>query len=66
MTALIIQWDASRDLMKEANRLYDAAGTFDCVEKGDLIAVKLHVWELGNLYYVQPFFVHARFYEKAF
>ena len=44
--------------MKEANRLYDAAGTFDCVEKGDLVAVKLHVGELGNPYYVQPFFVH--------
>jgi uncharacterized Fe-S center protein len=44
--------------MKEANRLYDAAGTFDCVEKGDLVAVKLHVGELGNPYYVQPFFIH--------
>jgi uncharacterized Fe-S center protein len=44
--------------MKEANRLYDAAGTFDCVRKGDLVAVKLHVGELGNPYYVQPFFVH--------
>jgi uncharacterized Fe-S center protein len=45
-------------MMKEANRLYDEAGTFDCVEKGDLVAVKLHVGELGNPYYVQPFFVH--------
>jgi uncharacterized Fe-S center protein len=52
------KWDTARDLMKEANRLYDAAGTFDCVEKGDLVAVKLHVGELGNPYYVQPFFVH--------
>jgi uncharacterized Fe-S center protein len=53
-----IPWDTSRDLMKEVNRLYDAASTFDCVEKGDLVAVKLHVGELGNPYYVQPFFVH--------
>ena len=44
--------------MKEANRLYDMAGTFNCVEKGDLVAVKLHVGELGTPYYVQPFFVH--------
>lgn len=44
--------------MKEANRLYDQAGTFDGIESGDLVAVKLHVGELGNPYYVQPFFVH--------
>ncbi len=58
MTVYFVQWDTDRDLMKEANRLYDAAGTFDHVEKGDLVAVKLHVGELGNPYYVQPFFVH--------
>jgi uncharacterized Fe-S center protein len=58
VTVHFVQWDTSRDLMKEANRLYDAAGTFDCVEKGDLVAIKLHVGELGNPYYVQPFFVH--------
>jgi len=44
--------------MEEANRLYDEAGTFDCVQEGDLVAVKLHVGELGNPNYVQPFFVH--------
>jgi len=58
MTVHLVPWDTARDLMKEANRLYDAAGTFDCVGKGDLVAVKLHVGELGNPYYVQPFFVH--------
>ena len=58
MTVHFVRWDTSRDLMKEVNRLYDEAGTFDCVEKGDLVAVKLHVGELGNPYYVQPFFVH--------
>lgn len=51
-------WDANRNLLDEASRLYDEAGTFDCIEKGDLVAVKLHVGELGNPYYVQPFFVH--------
>jgi uncharacterized protein len=52
------KWDTGRDLLKEANRVYDAAGTFNCVEKGDLVAIKLHVGELGNPYYIQPCFVH--------
>jgi len=54
----LVKWDSGLDLLKETNRLYDAAGTFDCVKKGDLVAIKLHVGELGNPYYVQPFFVH--------
>lgn len=58
MIVHLAKWDSGLDLLKEANRLYEAAGTFDCVEKGDLVAVKLHVGELGNPYYVQPFFVH--------
>jgi len=44
--------------LEETNRLYDKAGTFDCIGKGDLVAVKLHVGELGNPYYVQPVFIH--------
>lgn len=58
MTVHLVPWDTSRNLLKEAKRLYDTAGTFDCVEKDDLVAIKLHVGELGNPYYVQPFFVH--------
>jgi uncharacterized protein len=58
MTVHFVPWNTSHDLMKEANHLYDKAGTFDCVEKDDLVAIKLHVGELGNPYYVQPFFVH--------
>ncbi|HMK94616.1 MAG TPA: DUF362 domain-containing protein [Candidatus Limnocylindrales bacterium] len=58
MSVHMIPWDPKRNLLEEANRLYDEAGTFDCVQKGDLVAVKLHVGELGNPYYVQPFFVH--------
>ena len=57
MTVDSVPW-TNRDLMQEANRLYDKAGTFDCIEKDDLVAIKLHVGELGNPYYVQPFFVH--------
>ncbi len=58
MTVHLVPWDTSRNLLEETNRLYDEAGTFDCVGKGDLVAVKLHVGELGNPYYVQPYFVH--------
>ena len=58
MTVHLVPWDNSRNLMQEANRLYDEAGTFDCLQSGDLVAVKLHVGELGNPNYVQPFFVH--------
>ena len=58
MTVYLAPWDPKRNLIEEANRLYDEAGTFDGIQKGDLVAVKLHVGELGNPYYVQPFFVH--------
>ncbi len=58
MAVHLVPWDTSRDLLSRTERLYDAAGTFDGVAKGDLVAVKLHVGELGNPYYVQPFFVH--------
>ena len=58
MSVYFTKWDTGNDLMKEANRVYDAAGTFGGIEKGDLVAIKLHVGELGNPYYVQPCFVH--------
>lgn len=58
MTVFLTPWDTGRSLLDAADRLYDEAGTFDCVGEGDLVAVKLHVGELGNPYYVQPFFVH--------
>ena len=58
MTVYLLPWDTKRNLMDEANDLYDEAGTFDCIKEGDLVAIKLHVGELGNPHYVQPFFVH--------
>jgi uncharacterized protein len=58
MSVYLVPWDTNRNLMNDAERLYNKAGTFDCVRKGDLVAIKLHVGELGNPYYVQPFFVH--------
>lgn len=58
MTVHFVPWDTSHNLLSRAEKLYEAAGTLDCVAEGDLVAVKLHVGELGNPYYVQPFFVH--------
>ena len=58
MSAYLVPWDTKRNLLDEANRLYDEAGTFDCIQRDDIVAIKLHVGELGNPYYVQPFFVH--------
>ncbi len=46
------------NLMKETENLFDLTGTFDCVARGDLVAIKLHVGELGNPNYIQPVFVH--------
>jgi uncharacterized Fe-S center protein len=58
MTVHFVPWNASLNLLKETERLYDAAGTLNCVKRGDLVAIKLHVGELGNPYYVQPVFMH--------
>jgi uncharacterized Fe-S center protein len=58
MTVYFIPWDPSQNLMENAGLLYDKAGTFNCVEKGDLVAIKLHVGELGNPNHVHPFLVH--------
>ena len=58
LTVYYVPWDTSKNLLQEAERLYDEAGTFNCIEKDDLVAIKLHVGELGTPYYVQPFFVH--------
>ena len=58
MSVQFINWDSQLDLLKETTRLYEAAGTFDQIEKDDLVAIKFHVGELGNPYYIQPFFIH--------
>jgi uncharacterized Fe-S center protein len=58
LAVYFVPWDVEQNLVLEAERLYEAAGTFSGIERGDLVAVKLHVGELGNPSYVQPFFVH--------
>jgi uncharacterized Fe-S center protein len=58
MTVHLVPWNTDNNLLQETNRLYEEAKTFDGIQKGDLVAVKLHIGELGNPYYVQPCFVH--------
>ena len=58
MTVYFTPWDTHKNLMEEAEFLYEKAGTFNCISKGDLVAIKLHVGELGNPSHVQAFFVH--------
>ncbi|HUL62330.1 MAG TPA: DUF362 domain-containing protein [Methanocella sp.] len=58
MTVFFTPWDTGHNLLEEAGALYEAAGTFDAVSRGDLVAIKLHVGELGNPHYVPPFFVY--------
>jgi hypothetical protein len=58
MTVHFVPWNTSNNLLQETEHLYEAAGIFNCIQQGDLVAIKLHVGELGNPYYVQPFFVH--------
>jgi uncharacterized protein len=58
LTVHLVPWDTSLNLLEETNRLYDQAKTFEVIQKGDLVAIKLHVGELGNPNYVQPVFIH--------
>jgi len=58
LTVYFTPWDACQNLLSETEKLYEKAGTFNGIEKDDLVAVKLHVGELGNPSYIQPFFVH--------
>ncbi len=58
LTVYFTPWDACQNLLSETEKLYEKAGTFNGIEKDDLVAVKLHVGELGNPSYIQPFFIH--------
>ena len=50
-------WESRANMLVKARELYEAARIFDVVESRDLVAVKLHVGELGNPNYVGPAFV---------
>lgn len=50
-------WSHTENMLFKTEELCQESGVFDVVEKGDKVAVKLHVGELGNPNYVKPFFV---------
>jgi len=50
-------WDPYVNMLTKARKLYEAANIFSGIEKGDLVAVKLHMGELGNPNYIRPFFI---------
>ena len=58
MTVYFTPWNTNQNLMENAGLLYNEAGTLNCVAKDDLVAIKLHIGELGNPNHVPPFFVH--------
>jgi uncharacterized protein len=58
VTVHFVTWDASFNMLEQVERLYEKAGTLNCIEKGDIVAIKLHIGELGNPYYIQPMFLH--------
>lgn len=45
---------SGRNLLDKVSTLYDRAGFGKLIEKGDFVAIKIHVGEPGNLAYIQP------------
>lgn len=56
-TVFFTPWESFTNTLALTRKLYEAAELFSVVEKGDLVAVKLHVGELGNPNYVRPYLV---------
>lgn len=46
--------DKGISLAEKLSRIYNRAGLSGCIAKGDLVAVKVHVGEPGNLAFVPP------------
>ncbi|MHA1208007.1 MAG: DUF362 domain-containing protein [Candidatus Freyarchaeota archaeon] len=46
-------------LVAKALHLFDVAGLSECIDKGDYVAVKLHMGEWNNTAYLRPVYVRA-------
>lgn len=57
----MVKWNPFANMLNKAGKLYRESQIFDVVEKDDLVAIKLHVGELGNPNYIRPFFVKQIF-----
>ncbi len=53
----VAPWNPFANMLEKAKKLYEVSRIFDVVSPGDLVAIKLHVGELGNPNYIRPFFV---------
>ena len=58
-TVYFTPWSQTANMLQKTEDLSEQAGIFDVVDKGDKVAIKLHVGELGNPNYVRPFFVKS-------
>lgn len=56
-TVYFVPWTPFSNMLNKTLDLYLFAHIFDIIEKGDLVAVKIHVGELGNPNYIRPFFI---------
>lgn len=65
MSVHFAKWDPNRSMLRKCKKLYEAAGTFDVVADGDLVAIKLHVGEYGNPHHIKPVFVREIVEEVA-
>jgi len=52
-----IRAEKKRSLLDKTEALFDKAGFGDFVEKGDMVAVKVHFGERGNSAFVSPIFI---------
>ncbi len=55
-TIYFLPWHNSENMLTRTEELYLKSNVFDIIKPGDLVAVKLHVGELGNPNYIKPFF----------
>jgi len=51
------KWRPYANMLTRFEKLVKKAHLLDVIDRGDLVAIKLHVGELGNPNYIRPFFV---------
>ena len=49
-----LRTDSKAGLLDKMERLFKKAGLNQVIDEGDLVAIKLHFGELGNLAYIRP------------
>ena len=49
-----LRTDSKAGLLDKMEKLFKQAGLNKVIDEGDLVAVKLHFGELGNMAYIRP------------